>query len=329
MDDNGLDWSVVTDPFRDFVETVFEYLPRVVAALVLFLVFWIGAKILSWFVRKSLKKSKVDERLAKGQIIKDGEKYPVANGVATAVYWLVWLFYIPVVLGVLRLEGLLGPVESMFEKLLLALPNIVGAILVLVVAYIIGRLAATLVTGLLTRAGFNRVLVNLGLTKNEPSEDQLTPSKFVGYAVLTAIMLLAATAAAELLNFQTVTRLVEELIEFLGGVVLGIVVIGLGIFLANLAAKAIRASGRAQAGTLAMLAQVAILLVAGAMGLRAMGFANEIVIIGFGVVVGAIAVAFALAFGLGGREVAGRELDRWSKAMRSEKPDKNVKPEKE
>ena len=318
MDDTGLDWSTVTEPFKDFVSTIFDYLPRVVGALVLFIVFWILAKVLRWVVRGALKRSKVDERLAKSDIVREPEKYPVANGVGTAVYWIVWLCFIPAVLGILQLTGLLDPVEALFEKVFLALPNIFAAVLVLVLAFFLGRLAARLITSLLTKAGFNRVLMNIGLTKAEPSEDGVTPSKVVGYAVLVAIMLLAATAAAELLSFDTITELVAELTVFLGQVVLGIVVIGLGIFLSTLAGKAIRASGRASAGILAMLAQAAIMVFAVAMGLRAMGFANEIVIIGFGAIVAALAVAFAIAFGLGGREVAGKELNRWVKTVRSE-----------
>jgi hypothetical protein len=318
LDDTGLDWSTVTEPFKDFVNIIFDYLPRVVGALVLFIVFWILATVLRWIVRRALRKSKIDERLAKNDIVREPQKYPVANGVGTAVYWIVWLCFIPAVVGILQLEGLLDPVESLFEKVLLALPNIFAAGLVLIVAFFLGRLVARLVTSLLTRAGFNRILVNIGLTKTEPSEDKVTPSKVVGYAVLVAIMLLAATAAAELLNFTTIRDLVGDLTVFLGQVALGIVVIGLGIFLASLAAKAIRATGRPTANILAMLAQVAIMVFAIAMGLRAMGFANEIVIIGFAAIVGAIAVAFAIAFGVGGREVAGKELNRWVKALRSE-----------
>jgi len=302
--DTGLDWSTVTEPFKDFVNIIFDYLPRVVGALVLFIVFWILATVLRWIVRRALKR--------------EPEKYPVANGVGTAVYWIVWLCFIPAVVGILQLTGLLDPIEALFEKVLLALPNIFAAGLVLIVAFFLGRLVARLVTSLLTKAGFNRVLMNIGLTKTEPDPEKLTPSKVVGYAVLVAIMLLAATAAAELLNFTTIRDLVGDLTVFLGQVALGIVVIGLGIFLATLAARAIRATGRPTSNILAMLAQVAIMVFAVAMGLRAMGFANEIVIIGFAAIVGAIAVAFAIAFGVGGREVAGKELNRWVKALRSD-----------
>lgn len=317
MNDTGLHWDTITEPFKEFVDRIFEYLPRIAGAIVLFIVFWIIAKILSWVVRRALKKTKVDERLAKSELVKNPQAYPVANGVATAVYWIVWLIFIPAVLGVLQLEGLTGPVESMFEKVFSAIPNILAAALVVIIALILGNLLARVVTALLTRAGFNSILVKMGLAKTEPAEDKLTPSKVAGYALFAAIVILAATGAAEILNWETGTELIRDFLVFAGQVVLGIVVIALGIFLASLAGRTIKNR------PLGLTAQAAILVLAVGMGLRAMGFANEIVIIGFAAIVSAVAVAFALAFGLGGRETAGKELDRFTKALRSEKTEKS------
>lgn len=312
MEDTGLHWSTITEPFKNFVNVIFDYLPQIVGALVLLVVFWLLAKVLSWVVRKGLMKAKVDERLAKGNLVKSPQNHPVAKGAATAVYWLVWLCFIPAVVGVLRLEGLLGPVETLFDKVFAAIPNVLAALLLLVVAFVLGSLVARVVTALLTRAGFNRVLVSMGLAKAEPAEDKVTPSKVVGYALMAAIMLLAATGAAELLKWSTGSQLIRDFIVFAGQVAVGIIVIGLGVFLATMVAKVIKSH------ILSILAQAAIMVLAVGMGLRAMGFANEIVIIGFAALVGAVAVAFALAVGLGGREAAGKEVERWFKVIRSE-----------
>ncbi|MGN6698012.1 MAG: hypothetical protein ACTHMR_07635, partial [Thermomicrobiales bacterium] len=65
-------------------------------------------------------------------------------------------------------------------------------------------------------------------------------------------------------------------------------------------------------------AQAAILVLAGAMALRQMGVADDIINLAFGLLLGAVAVATAIAFGVGGREVAGRELARWVDAARQE-----------
>ena len=100
--------------------------------------------------------------------------------------------------------------------------------------------------------------------------------------------------------------------------VLGIVIFAIGLFLANLAGKAVEATKRSQAGLLALLARIAILLLAGAMGFQAMGFANDVITLGFGLILGALAVAVALAFGLGGRQPAARQLEKWFGSLESQ-----------
>ena len=82
--------------------------------------------------------------------------------------------------------------------------------------------------------------------------------------------------------------------------------------------QAVRTSATRQAGLLAVATRVSIIGLATAMGLRQMGLANEIINLAFGLLLGAIAVASALAFGLGARDVAGRTVEDWAKTFRSE-----------
>ena len=127
----------------------------------------------------------------------------------------------------------------------------------------------------------------------------------------------ALAIAVTYLALITVAELVTSFTAFAGQVVLGLIVFAIGLFLANLAAKTIKASGAQQAGLLALAARVSILALSGAMALREMGLANEIINLAFGLLLGAVAVAAALAFGLGGRETASRELEAWVKAAKS------------
>jgi hypothetical protein len=76
-----------------------------------------------------------------------------------------------------------------------------------------------------------------------------------------------------------------------------------------------RASGVNTQG-LARIARFAILALVIAMGLRAMGIADDIVNLAFGLTLGAVAVAVALSFGLGGREAAGKLMDHWLSKLR-------------
>lgn len=312
-----MDINVITDPFKEFVTIILEYLPSVIGALVLLLVVWIIARVLRNIVRRGFTAAKVDQRFSKAIGEEEADKLPIANTSGTVVYWFIWLLSIPAILGVLNIEGLSEPVNDMVTKVLAALPNIFAAILVLIFAWYIGRFLAKIVTNVLTRARFNEVPTKLGIMK-QPVEGGWTPSGVVGWVVLFLVMLFAILMAADLLDFAFVDELVADFTVFVGHVILAVVILGIGLFLANMAAKAIRAMGRTQSGVLALGAQVVILLLTIAIALRTLGIANEIVELGFGIVLGAVAVAVAIAFGLGGRDFAKRTLDRLDKTLKGD-----------
>jgi hypothetical protein len=405
--------TIITEPLNRLLVQVFQYAPRLLGAGLLLLIAWIVASALRLVISRVLTAAKIDERLGSEAGLEEEKRVPLAQTLGNAVYWLVFLLFLPAVLGALELQGLLEPVQGMINQILGFLPNvfaaglilavgwfvarivqqivtnllaavgadqlskrvglapvlgkqqlsgllglvvyvlilipvliaalnalaleaitqpasnmlnvildaipaIFAATLVLVVAYVVGRVVSGLITNLLTGVGFNAILARLGLGK-EPGEGERTPSEIVGYLVLVAIMLFAAIEASRLLGFVLLADLVAQFTAFAGQVILGLIIFAIGLYLANLAAKTVQASGAAQAGLLAMAARVSILMLAGAMALRQMGLANEIINLAFGLLLGAIAVAAALAFGLGGREIAAREVERWLQSIKSER----------
>jgi hypothetical protein len=181
----------------------------------------------------------------------------------------------------------------------------------------VGRLVAGLITNLLAGAGFNNVLVRLGLAKDATSESERSPAGVVGTLILVAIMLFASIEAAGLLGFENLSVLLSDFVGFAGQVVLGLIVFGVGLFLANLAAQTVRASGASQSNLLAAAARISIIILSGAIALRQMGLANEIIEIAFGLLLGAVAVALALSFGLGGRDFAARQIQTWHDSFKS------------
>jgi hypothetical protein len=216
------------------------------------------------------------------------------------------------------LEALTAPASNMLDEFLGALPNIFAAALLLIITYVIARLVAALVATLLAGVGFDTVLVRIGLAKEQPGEGQRSPSEAVGYLVLVVVMLFASIEAAALVGFGELATLLTGLTVFLWRVVLGLVIFGIGLWLGNLAGNAIEAGESANARLLALVARVAIWLFAGAMALSQLGLGSDIVNLAFGLTVGAIAVAVALAFGLGGRELAGHELEKWRGTLESD-----------
>ena len=135
-----------------------------------------------------------------------------------------------------------------------------------------------------------------------------TPSEIVGIIVLVGIMLFATVAAVNILNIQALTLLVTGIIVIFGRILAGLVVFAVGLFLANLAFSIITSSGDRQALVLGQVARIAIIALVSAMALQQIGVASDIVNLAFGLLLGAIAVAIALAFGLGGRDIAAQEV---------------------
>jgi hypothetical protein len=404
--------TMVTEPLNQLLLQVFAYAPRLVGAALLLGAAWVVASMLKYATTRALKLAKIEERFDTLAGAEEEGRVPLARTLGDAVYWLVFLLFLPAILGALAVEGLLQPVQGMIDSILgflpnifaaglilavgwfaarivqrvvtnllvalgtdklservgldrvlgkqrlsdivglvlyllvlipvliaglnalqleaitepasnmlnlilTALPSIFAAALLVLIAYVVARLVAALITNVLTGVGFNAILTRLGLVKELP-EGQRTPSEIVGYLVLVGVMLLASIEASRLLGFTTLAMLIADLTVFLGQVVLGLIIFGIGLYLANLAAQVVQASGAAQAGLLALAARVSILILAGAIALSQMGLASEVIQIAFGVLLAAIALAVALAFGLGGREVASRELERWLESVKSE-----------
>ena len=136
-------------------------------------------------------------------------------------------------------------------------------------------------------------------------------SDFAGTVTLIAIVLVAIMQALPMLGFDIAAGMMSQFLVFAGHVFLGLVIFGIGLYLAKFVAEGIHASGMAQANVLAPIARIAILVLAGAMGLREMGLAEEIVNLAFGLALGAIAVAVAIAFGIGSRDVAKHAVENF------------------
>lgn len=304
------------EPVQGMIDAVLGFLPSVVAAGLILGVGWLAARIVQRIVTSllvSVGTDRVSARVGLDQVL--GEQR-LSDVIGLVLYVLVLIPVLIAALDALALDAITEPASNMLNAILLSLPRVFAAVLILVVAYVVGRLVAGMVTNVLTGLGFNAMLARLGLGR-ESREGEWTPSQIAGYLVLVGVMLLASIEASQLLGFQILATLVSELTVFLGQVVLGLVIFGIGLYLANLAAKVILASGAAQAGLMALAARVSILVFAGAIGLTEMGLANEIIQLAFGLLLAALAVAVALAFGLGGREVAAREIEGWLESVRS------------
>ncbi len=294
---------------NQLVDPVVEFIPGLVAAGILLVVGWIAARIVRQIVTNMLVAAGVDQV---GERVGMTSQRTLSGLAGTIAYAFV---LIPFAIEALNKAGFAsGPATEMLQGVMTAIPNLIGAAILLAVAYFVGTFVADLVASILENVGLNRMPAKLGLADG-PAEGARKPSEMVGYVTLVAIMLFAASAAASLLGFDTLVTAIEAVIALGGQVLLAIAILVLGIYLSNIARDVIKSSTGEGSELFATAARWAILLISGAMALGQIDQGGEIIQIAFAALVYAIAagaaLAAGLAFGLGGRGVAGDRLKGW------------------
>ena len=298
-------------PVQGMVNKILEMLPNVLGAAVIGAVGWFVARILRDLVQSLLEAVGFD-RLG----VKAGLKGNVSLSQLAGLVVFIFVF-VPALVGALntlRIDAISAPATQMLGAFMGAIPDIFAAVIILTIAFVLARFVSGLITSILDGLGANQLPQKLGLTAID--NGGFAVSTFVGRVISFFILLFASVEAANQLGFAQVSLIVSTFIGFAGQVLLGGVILVIGFWLAGLAHSAvIQVSGKS-ATAMAGLLRAAILGLVFAMGLRAMGIADDIVNMAFALVLGAVAVAFALSFGLGGREAAGKQMDHWLTNLR-------------
>lgn len=189
-------------------------------------------------------------------------------------------------------------------------PNLIGALVILVVGYILARVLGGLVVRVLQRAGFDRVL-HAGAGGNFIQKLTSSPSKLIGTLVFWAIMLGTISIAVTTLDIPALTAFVGAIYAYLPNVAAALLIFLVASAVsAAVATLVLRVMGDTGLGKIiATAAPILVMTIATFMILEQLKIAHDIVVTTYTLVLGAIALGSALAFGLGGREVAGRMLE--------------------
>ena len=397
--------TAISALFAGMLTTVFAYLPRVIYAIILAVIAWIVARVLRAIVTRLLNRAGVDKKVSDPAGMTPA---PISAAIGEAVYWIVWLLFLPAILTVLGLTGILLPIQAMMANILSTLPSLFAAAIIIIVglfiarilqriaasalhafgvdalaervgvaqylgkpglsgligylvyiivlipviiaalnvtgltylaqpmsemlnqillaipkffvaaavlaiAFLIGRVLSDVVTNLLSAGGFDNLVrrLTMGTVSETPGS---SPSKLAGWLVLAVVMLFGALAAASMIGWTAMVVILEAFVAFLARLLVGLLILVVAMFIANLVTKFIMGTGLTQKRILALLARVAILVFGVAMALDQIGVANDIVNMAFGLILAGTALAAALAFGLGGQDVAKFQLVRMYKA---------------
>ncbi|PCH45922.1 MAG: hypothetical protein COC23_05175 [Hyphomicrobiales bacterium] len=301
----------ILEPLQSMVQKFLAFLPNLIGAVLIFAIGFVVATVARKAVTGVLSAANVDAWAARAGMGEVTGSTGVSSFLGTLVFVLLIVPIAIAALDALNMQAISGPAKDMLQTILDAIPNIIGAAIVLLLAFVIARFASSILGTLLPTLGIDKIGNKIGLSKELGGGKSV--SGIASTMAFAAIMIFGLIEAAKLLNFAILSEMLTEILSLGGRILLGTVIIAFGVFIANFLAGIVAQSksGKNMAG----LIKVAIIILASAMGLRQMGIANEIITMGFTLMLGSLAVGAAIAIGLGGKDAAGKLLDKWVKKL--------------
>jgi hypothetical protein len=314
--------NAATSPIGRMLNGFGAAIPNIIGAGLIFFVGYIVASVAKKAVEAVLTAART-EQMAERVGMAKADPATLPRMIGGIVFALIIIPVAIAALDQLNIRAISDPATAMLRIILDSIPHVVAAAIIIALAYVIGRFASQLLAQFLSTTGFDRTIAQLGFfpAVNPPTEGvvsstaatgapALVPSRLLGNAVFVAIIIFGLMEAFRQLNFTYGSKMMAEILALLGSVVFGAVIIAAAMAIAKLIGTVVRASGGANADVTAKVVQIAIIVLGTAIGLRFMGIADDIINLAFGLTLGAIAVAFALAFGLGGRDAAASAMRR-------------------
>ncbi len=201
------------------------------------------------------------------------------------------------------------PLQDALSTFLSYIPQLIGALVILVIGYVIARVLRAVVGRVLQGIGFDRWMEQGGIKQFfDRAETNQTPASILGALVFWFVFIIAITMAADALGIPQVSTVLGQLIAYIPSIIAAILILILAALLANFLAGIVR--GATGSDLLASVARYAIIVYAAFAALTQLGIAVQLTANTFLILLGAIALAAAIAFGIGGREVAREILEK-------------------
>lgn len=215
------------------------------------------------------------------------------------------------------------PLEGFFERFIQFLPNLISAILLLIAGLFAGWLTKKILCRALRilkidefseRYGINNIFLKAGIRD--------TVSTFLGRFAGWLIFFIFIIISLSSLNVPAIERLLERFFLYLPNLFVAIIICLIGYLLSNFFGRAALIAsvnaGLKASGLIGRFVKLTIFLLAATMALEQLGIGRDTIIIAFAIVFGGIVLALAVAFGLGGKDLA---KDYLEKKMKGEEKD--------
>lgn len=303
--------SAVLAPVQDLLGKVMGFIPNLIGAGIIFFIGYMIAKIVRQLVTTALGAvdfSRLTARFRRGDTA-ESQTAAQANAqeqnarIISVIGNLLFAIIIIVVgisaLQVLGIAAISDPAQQMLTMIMNAVPQIIAALILLAIGFVIAKFIGTILEGTLQGVGTDSLAHRWRIVPADKSA-----SGIIAMLVKIAIMLFFGIMAARQLNLPEVTAILNQILSLGGSVLFGGLIIAAGFLIANIVASIL---GPGTPATVIRWATIALFI---AMGLKYMGLADSIINMAFGAVVIGGALAAALAYGLGGREAAARSLQK-------------------
>ena len=292
--------SVIT-PVQGLLGNFIGYVDNIVFAGAIFFIGSMIARIVRDLVETALSTVNFDKWANRGGVEAMTGNSAISKTIGTIVYVLVIIPVAIAALQMLEISAITEPAMNLLNMVFKAIPLIIGSCLLLGLGYVISRWVAGLIRDILPSLGADRAINELGIL---PAGRDA--SGVIATIVTIAIMVFFAIAATNMLGFPQLTNILETVLAQAGNVVFGAVLIAFGVLIANILRNLIAdATGPGIASNVTYWITVGLFVF---IGLKQMAIGGMIVDYAFGALAIGAAVAFALAFGLGGRDAAGQAL---------------------
>jgi small-conductance mechanosensitive channel len=195
------------------------------------------------------------------------------------------------------------PLQDALSTFFSYIPQLIGALIILIIGYIVAKVLQAVVGRVLRGIGFDGWMERGGIKQFfDRAETDQTPATILGTLVFWFVFIIALTMAADALGIPQVSEVLAQLIAYIPSIIAAILILILAALLANFLAGIVR--GATGNDLLSSVARYAIIVYAVFAALTQLGIAVQLTASTFLILLGAVALAAAIAFGLGGREVA-------------------------
>ena len=239
------------------------------------------------------------------------EETSLSSMIGNIVFIFILIPTIITALEKLELKGIADPAISMLQDVLTMIPNIAVAVILLLVGVWLGKWVERMVTQMLWRLRFDNVFNQIGIGSLTPEKPKYTLSQMVGLLAKIVVVLLFTVEALQIVHLDFLVTLATGVIAYLPMLLAALIILGIGLYLGHLIERVLQNIVKhSYSRTLAVIAKYTIFAITVFMALDQLGVAHSIVNAAFILVLGGLALAFGLAFGLGGKEFAAKYLGK-------------------